>query len=63
LHNSVKLRFVCKALIEVLRSGSDKLTGSKRSSVKSAKEICIEVFNKCPLFTNNLPAHLPLLNG
>ena len=34
---------VCKVLIGVLCSGSDKLTGSRRSSVKSAKAIFIEV--------------------
>jgi len=47
-----------------MRSGLDKLSGSRRSSVKSAKVVCIEVFNKRSLFTNNISgANLPLLNG
>jgi len=57
--------FVCKVLIEIMRSGSDKLTGSRRSSVKSAKAICIEVSKSSllTLFANNLSVHLPLLTG
>ena len=48
----------------IVGSGLDKLSGSRRSSVKSAKVVCIEVFNKRSLFTNNISgANLPLLNG